>query len=255
MLKGLKVAAIIEARMTSSRLPEKVVMPAAGTPLLQVLIERLQRVDRLDQIIVATTTNDTDNPIVELVNRLDGVAVDRGSEHDVLDRVCSCLKKHNVDVCVEITGDCPLIDPDIVTEAITAYDAHQPNTVYLSNSAPHQAVPAGFDVQVFRAEALYQLDRETQDPVDREHVSYGFYRPESEEKWNPVFISHEESKDGTHLICTLDYQEDYNLIRAIHEDLSGSNHTHYGVADVIRWINKNPEIHQACLDVRQADTA
>ena len=241
MLEGLKVAAVVEARMTSSRLPGKVIMPAAGKPLLQILIERLQRVERIDQIIVATTVNDTDEPIVELVSQLDGIEVYRGSENDVLDRVCSALRKFDVDICVEITGDCPLVDPNLVTEALEAFENHQPDTVYVSNSWPHQAVPAGLDIQVFKSAALYQLDSETDDPEDREHVSYGFYRPESNDRWEPVFITHPTAADGIGLIVTLDYEEDYHLIRAIHEDLSP---THYGVAEIINWIAKKPELHQ-----------
>lgn len=250
ILEGLKVAAIIEARMTSSRLPGKVIMPAAGTPLLQVLIERLQHVERLDDIIVATTTNDTDDPIVDLVNQLDGIKVHRGSEHDVLDRVCSGLKKYDVDICVEITGDCPLVDPELINEALEAFNQRYPDITYMSNSDPQRAVPAGFDIQIFKSEALYQLDSETQDPEDREHVSYGFYRPESNNRWEPVFIKHPTAADGTNLLVTLDYEEDYRLIRAIHEDLAPSN---YGVRDVIDWISLHPEPHQACIDARQAD--
>lgn len=251
MLDGLKVAVVVEARMTSSRLPGKVLMPAAGIPLLQILIERLQQVERIDQIIVATTVNDTDEPIVELVNLLEGVQIHRGSEDDVLDRVCSALKKYKVDVCVEITGDCPLIDPDLINEALSAFADHQPDTVYLSNSWPHQAVPAGLDIQVFKAAALYQLDSETNDPEDREHVSYGFYRPESNNRWKPLFIKHPAAADGTELIVTLDYEDDYKLIRAIHEALSPAD---YRVGDIINWIQRNPELHQACIDVRKADS-
>ncbi len=252
MLEGLKVAAVVEARMTSSRLPGKVIMPAAGKPLLQILIERLQRVDRIDQIIVATTVNDTDQPIVDLVNQMDGIEIHRGSENDVLDRVCSALRKFDVDICVEITGDCPLVDPDLVNEALTAFESHQPDTVYVSNSWPHEAVPAGLDIQVFKSAALYQLDSETNDPEDREHVSYGFYRPESNNRWKPVFITHPTAAEGIGLIVTLDYEEDYRLIRAIHEALSPAN---YGVTEIIEWIAHNPKLHQACIDVRQTASA
>ena len=250
MLQGKKIAAVVEARMTSSRLPGKVLMPAGGKPLLQILLERLRKVDLLDQIIVATTVNTTDDPIIDLVNQLDGVSYTRGSEHDVLDRVNSCLKEHQVDICVEITGDCPLTDPQIVSEVINAYAEAQPDTVYLSNTGAVNHVPAGFDVQVFSAQALNQLSEETQDPDDREHVSYGFYRPESNNIWKPQFISHPQAAPGIGMLVTLDYEEDYKLIRAIHEDLS-LNSSDYGVEDVIEWINNHSALHQACIDIRK----
>ena len=249
MLNGETVAAVVEARMTSSRLPGKVLMPANETPLLQVLLERLRQVERLDKIIVATTINATDDPIIELVDQLDWCDYSRGSEHDVLDRVSSCLKEHDVDVCVEITGDCPLVDPQIVHEVIQCYADNQPDTVYTGNTGTHSAVPAGFDVQVFSASALHQLADETEDPDDREHVSYGFYRPESNNRWHPKFVSHPQATEGIGMIVTLDYLEDYNLIREIYENLVKIN-PHFGVADVIKWIQTNPELHQACIDVR-----
>src|SRR3989442_6444080 len=102
---ALKHVAVVEARMTSSRLPGKVMLPAAGKPLLQVLIERLRGSRSLDGIVIATTMNATDQPIVDLARRLD-VSVHRGSEHDVLGRVGGALRAMQADVCVEITGDC-----------------------------------------------------------------------------------------------------------------------------------------------------
>ena len=109
-LSSRRVVAVVEARMTSSRLPGKVLMPAAGTPLLQVLVERLRRVGRIDEIVIATTTNATDDPIAALAARI-GTAVFRGSEADVLDRVVKALRAHAAEICVEVTG-CPERDED-----------------------------------------------------------------------------------------------------------------------------------------------
>jgi len=95
--------------MTSTRLPGKVLMPADGKPLLQILIERLQRVSGLDEIVIATTENSTDNPASGLGKHL-GVGVFRGSDDDVLGRVCGALRAAQADICVDITGDFPLMD-------------------------------------------------------------------------------------------------------------------------------------------------
>jgi spore coat polysaccharide biosynthesis protein SpsF len=232
--------------MTSSRLPGKVLMPAGGTPLLQVLVERLRRVGRLDAIAIATTVKGTDDPI-EALGRGLGAEVYRGSEHDVLDRVVKCLRIQRADVCVEITGDCPLIDPAIVDEALDAFAAGP--HLYVSNSDPHRSVPAGLDVQVFSAEALFELERETGDPADREHVSFGFYRPESGGRWRPHFITHAATAGAERFWLSLDYAEDYELIRALHEDVGRSN-PHYGAREIIAWLRAHPEVHARSLSLR-----
>jgi spore coat polysaccharide biosynthesis protein SpsF len=246
-LNGQRVVAIVEARMTSARLPGKVLMPAGGKPLLQILVERLRRVARLDEIVIATTVNATDDPIVELARRLN-VAAFRGSEEDVLDRVVRCLRAHDAEICVEVTGDCPLTDPQIVNEALDAFAA-APNHRYVSNSDPHRSVPAGLDVQVFSAAALFELDRETTDPADREHVSYGFYRPESGDRWRPCFIKHRATEGAEKLWLSLDHREDYELIKALHEEVGVAN-PDYGAEEIIDWIRAHPELHSRCLALR-----
>lgn len=236
--------------MTSSRLPGKVLMPAGGQPLLAVLVERLKRVSRIDQIVVATTVNATDDPVVALA-RSQGVGSFRGSEEDVLQRVVECLRANGAEICVEITGDCPLVDPVIVDEMLDAYAAQSGQHFYVSNSDPHRSVPAGLDVQVFAASALYELDRETTDAADREHVSYGLYRPESGDRWKPLFIKHPGAAGGEDLLVTLDYREDYELIKALHEDL-GPRIPRYGAPEIINWIRAHPEFHEPCVRVRSA---
>jgi spore coat polysaccharide biosynthesis protein SpsF len=239
--------------MTSSRLPGKVLMPAGGQPLLEVLVERLRRATGIDEIVVATTVNATDNPIVDLCERL-GVAAFRGSENDVLGRVCGALRKARADICVEITADCPLLDPVIVGETLAAFMTTRGDHAYVSNSDPYRAVPAGLDVQVFEAQALFTLESETNDPDDQEHVSLGFYRPESGNRWHPRFIDHAVCKGAEGLLVTLDYAEDYDLIKALHEDLAG-NAPAYGAAELITWIHAHNDLHQRCVDVRAGEAA
>jgi spore coat polysaccharide biosynthesis protein SpsF len=246
-----RIVATVEARMGSSRLPGKVLMPAAGQPLLQILVDRLRRASHLTDVMIATTTSPGDDAIAELADTI-GVPVFRGSENDVLGRVCGALDAADADVCVEITGDCPLIDPDIVDETISAYLATADTHPYVSNSDPYRSVPAGLDVQVFPAEVLAHLNEETKDPDDREHVSFGFYRPESGDRWNPRFIRHAACKGAEDLLVTLDYLEDYELIRRLHEDVSAAV-PRYGAADIIEWIRQHPELHEACRRVRAAD--
>lgn len=244
----LPVVATIEARMTSSRLPGKVLMTAGGKPLLQILIERLKRAPSLDSIVVATTTNATDDPIAALALRQD-VLLFRGSEEDVLGRVCGALQMVNADICVEITGDCPLVDPLIVEESIFEFRSSRDTHSYVSNSDPCRSVPAGLDVQVFFADALYCLEQESSNPQDREHVSLGFYRPESNGRWNPRFITHRSCVGAEHFLATLDYREDYELIKMAHEELS-AQFPNYGASELIQWIVAHPDMQQKCKAIR-----
>ena len=238
--------------MTSSRLPGKVLLPAGGRTLLEILVERLQRAPGLDGVVIATTWNESDEPIVALGKRL-GVGVFRGSEDDVLGRVCGALRATRADVCVEITGDCPLIDPEIVGEALREFLRTRADHSYVSNSDPHRSVPAGLDVQVFFASALFELDATTDNPDDREHVSYGFYRAESGDFWRPRFIRHAACAGAEDLLVTLDYREDYDLIRRLHEDLEPVD-PHYAAADIVRWIRAHPELEERCREARAAWT-
>jgi spore coat polysaccharide biosynthesis protein SpsF len=234
--------------MTSSRLPGKVLLEAGGRPLLEVLVERLRRAPGLDAVVIATTENAADDPIAALGERL-GVGVFRGSEHDVLGRVCGALAKSGADVCVEITGDCPLVDPRIVGEALAEFLRTRAVHAYVSNSDPKRSVPAGLDVQVFWSEALFRLEAATRDPDDREHVSYGFYRPESGDRWRPRFIRHAACEGAEDLLVTLDHPEDYALIRALHEELAPRDPL-YPAREIVRWLRAHPELHARCREVR-----
>jgi spore coat polysaccharide biosynthesis protein SpsF len=245
----VKCVATVEARMTSSRLPGKVLLAAAGRPLLQILVERLRRTPGLDGVVIATTVNASDDPIAALAEKL-GVGLFRGSENDVLGRVCGALRMSGADVCVEITGDCPLIDPQIVGEALSEFLRTRADHPYVSNSDPHRSVPAGLDVQVFLASALFQLEATTDDPEDREHVSYGFYRPENGDRWRPRFIRHASCAGAEDLLVTLDYPEDYALIRSLHEELSCAE-PYYSAADIVRWVRAHPELEARCRTARE----
>lgn len=249
----MKTVATIEARMTSSRLPGKVLMPAGGKPLLQILIERLGRVPELDEIVLATTINQTDDPVAALGQKL-GVTVFRGSEDDVLERVCGALRQSAADICVEITGDCPLIDPAIVSHALAEYLKTRATHAYISNGHPETGVPPGLNAQVFSAQDLFSLSAEASDPLDREHVSYGFYRPESGGRWNPRFITSPGCEGASRLLVTLDYQEDYLQIKRLHEELSAMGDD-YSAEMIISWLRAHPEMQEACWNVRRKPKA
>ena len=153
--------------MTSSRLPGKVLLEAAGKPMLEYLVHRLKSVKSIDQIVLATTVNNEDLPLIKLAKNLN-ISYYRGSEQDVMQRVIESADSVNADVVVEITGDCPIIDPEIVEQTIQMFKVHQVD--YVSN-ALIRSYPDRMDTQVFRPDTLKRSIAMTDDPLDHEHVT------------------------------------------------------------------------------------
>ena len=233
---------IVQARMSSTRLPGKVLLPLAGEPMLTRLIERLRRVQRADGIVVATTTNASDDPIAALCAQL-GVPCHRGSEHDVLSRSADAARLHGADVVVRITSDCPLIDPALIDQVIAVYEEGESD--YVSNMLP-PTWPYGMAVEVFSAAALAQAHAEATQAAEREHVTpFIYWHPERYRLRNvasPVDLSHHR--------WTVDTPEDYELVRRLFDSLVPA-HPAFTQADVLAlrdthpdWVANNQHIQQ-----------
>ena len=239
-----RTVATIEARMTSTRLPGKVLKETVSKPMLELMIERLKRVPSLDGIVVATTVNATDDPVVALAERL-GVGAWRGSEEDVLVRVLDAAVHHKIDVIVETTGDCPLIDPAAVEECIQVYRAARVDFVA---NVLERTYPIGMDTRIFSTAVLADVARRTDDPVDHEHVSLYIYRhPEIYTLRNvpaPPALTKPE------LALTLDTPEDYRLIKAIFEDLYPKNPA-FTLADALAFLDRHPDLAVLNAHVRR----
>jgi spore coat polysaccharide biosynthesis protein SpsF len=245
----MKVVCTIEARMTSSRLPGKVLMSAGGKPLLQVLIERLRRAHSIDRIVLATTLNSSDDALGDLAAAC-GIGCFRGSEADVLGRVRGALDSQDAEVCVEITADCPLVDPAMIDAMVASFVETRHRNAYVANTTgPQLGAPHGFDVQVFEANALRVIEQEARDPEAREHVSLPFYRAESAARWNPRFMSFFPDELCRRVWLSLDYPEDYALIRDVHEALLPID-PHYGAGAVIDAALARAAATRACLQLR-----
>lgn len=231
----MKFVATIEARMGSTRLPGKVLAKTQDQPMLALMIERLRFVTALDDIVVATTINAADDAIAELAGVL-GVACWRGSEDDVLQRVLDAARSAHADVIVELTGDCPLIDPEIVGHVIQGYSSGGAD--YVSNVLK-RSYPIGMDTQVFATDVLADVARRTTDPVDREHVSLYIYRhPELYSLRNVVAAATEYRPE---LRLTLDTREDLAVIREVFAALR-PRATDFRLADIIAFLDSRPEI-------------
>lgn len=202
----MKVVALVEARMHSTRLPNKVMKPIGGIPMIELLLSRLSRAKEVDQIVVATTVDERNLSLVEHVRRL-GYACEQGSEHDVLDRFVQAAREHQADVVVRITGDCPLVDPKLVDECIRSFKAA--GVDYFSNVSP-PTYPDGLDIEVCTFKALEQASQETSKPSDREHVTP--YLRESG-RFNTAAMQH--SQDLSALRWTVDESADFAVIEKV----------------------------------------
>lgn len=239
-----KVAAIIEARMTSTRLPGKVLMEGCGKPLLQHMIERLRKSNHLDDVIVATTVNKTDDAIVELCSDI-GCNYYRGSEDDVLLRVLEAAKAFSVDVIVETTGDCPFIDWRHIDKLIEIYQSDEYD--FVSNCTV-RSFPDGFDIRVFSQVGLSEVNDISQDHLDHEHVAIYFPRhPEKYRCYNMLASGEEKRPD---LEVTLDELGDYKLIKNVFDALYQNNND-FSCVDVIQYLNNNPQLLQFTEDIKR----
>jgi len=169
----MKVVAIVQARMGSTRLPNKVMRPIMGVPMIELLLARLAKAAQIDEIVLATSTDERNQLLVQHVSNL-GYRCVQGSEHDVLDRYWAAAQLVQADVVVRITGDCPLIDSVLVDKVIEEFKLA--GVDYVSNTSP-ASYPDGLDVEVFSVEALGRAWRESQNPFDREHVTPYLRKP------------------------------------------------------------------------------
>ena len=163
----MKVVAIVQARLGSTRLPGKVLKHICGKPLIELLLRRLSKSNEIDEIVVATSIASGDDKLQKFVETL-GYKCTRGSEKNVLNRYYETAKKIKADVIVRITGDCPLIDPILVDECIVAFK--KLNVDFFSNTDP-RTYPDGLDLSVMSFKSLQKANNETDSEFDKEHVT------------------------------------------------------------------------------------
>ncbi len=229
----MKIVVIDQARMTSTRLPGKVMKEVIEKPLLEYQIERLRKLTEANQLVIATTTNDTDIPIVELCNRM-GVEYYKGSEEDVLSRYYEAATKFEADIVVRVTSDCPLIDPAIVDRVIKYYK-DEGNYDYVSNTLI-RTYPRGMDTEVFSFKVLEEVYLNAQEISEREHVTPFIYKNPGHYKLGNVRNNEDKSEHR----WTVDTTEDFELISMIIEQLYFSNPS-FGLSDILELLHDNPQ--------------
>ena len=239
----MKVVAIIQARMGSSRLPGKAMADLGGAPMLARVVARTSRAATVRQVVVATTTETADQVIVDLCAAR-GWACFRGSQDDVLDRYYQAARQFAAEVVVRITSDCPLIDPSIIDRVVTEFLRLQPDADYVSNVGSRRSFPRGLETEVFSFAALAKAWDEAREPAFREHVTlYMYRRPDR-------FRIHDfvNERDCSEMRWTVDTPEDYALVCRIYEHFG---HDRFSWTEVLAVLAAHPEWLELNRHVRQ----
>jgi spore coat polysaccharide biosynthesis protein SpsF len=240
----MKVVTTVEARMKSSRLPGKVLLPVRGKPMLAYLIERLRRVPSSQQIVLATTVDRADDVLADFASSA-GIACFRGSEDDVMGRVIGAARSVDAGAIVEITADCPIIDPDIIEQTIRMARAN--DWKFISNSLTECGFPDGMDAQVVTVADLQRSYDLTDSALDREHViRHIIAHPEL---FPRAALAAPPDMWWPRLGLTLDEPKDYELLRQIIEYFADGN-PGFGCRDVVHLLREvHPEWVGINLDV------
>lgn len=232
-----RVVASIEARMGSSRLPGKVLKDINGQPALWRLVDRLYRCRHVDDVVVATSISEGDDILAQWCEQR-SIHCFRGSENDVLHRVVEAHRFMKSDLVVEITGDCPMTDPDVVDLGIETFLTHKVDVV--SNCGNNLTWPMGQFVQVFTFDQLEEIDIVETDAVVHEHVSLFFYENPERYKILELLAPYRWREPAWRL--QLDYPEDLEFQRQVYALLEPLYGPYFGTEEIVSLLRGRPEL-------------
>jgi len=228
------IAAIVQARMGSTRLPGKVMKEVLGKPLLWYLIQRLKTSQTIEKIIIATTDNEADRPILELAQQMD-ISSFAGSEDDVLDRYYRAAKEYGAETIVRITADCPLIDPALMDKVISYYNQNKDKLDYVQSGISY---PDGIvETSVLPFAILEKAWREAKLPSEREHVTSYIWK-------NPgLFRVHiiENDEDLSYIRLTVDDEADLHVISEVFKNLYKEGEV-FHMQEILDFLKIKPEL-------------
>jgi spore coat polysaccharide biosynthesis protein SpsF len=236
-MEQLTIGIVTQVRVTSTRLPAKVLLEAGGKSYLEHHLDRLARTGL--PVIVATTTNHDDDVVADRCAER-GIPVFRGSEDDVLSRFAGAAREHDLDAVVRVTSDCPLIDPDIVAAGVDRWRAENDPDLYVSNCL-ERTYPRGMDFEIFSATRLYDAEAKATLKADREHVTPYLHQNRSGEirLLNLPWTGRTSAKDASQYRLTLDTADDWKLLDALIEDFDAPR---LSCAELVAVLDEHPEL-------------
>ncbi len=236
----MNIVTVIQARTGSNRLPDKVMMPLAGKPLILRMIERVKASSLTGTVVVATTNEQRDDNLYNLC-RNENIEVFRGHSTDLLDRHYRTGLKYNADVVVKIPSDCPLIDPGVISEIIQYYIDNNNYYDYVSNLHP-ATYPDGNDVEVIPMEILKAVWQNASKSFEREHTTpYIWERPERFKIGNVTWET-DLDYSMSHR-WTIDYEEDYFFIKSVYDELYLKNNL-FNINDILSLLERKPRLQK-----------
>ena len=228
------ILAILQARMSSTRLPGKVLMPILRQPMIVRQIERVARSRRIDRLVVATSDQPADDVLAEAV-RKEGIAVHRGPLDNVLERFIGALDAHPAEHVVRLTADCPLADPALIDATIDLHLATGAD--YASNSPEGAAFPKGLDVEVITAAALRRAARQADSPQAREHVTWDIWN--EPDQWKIAWLPAPPGEDA--IRWTVDRPDDYAFVATVYDHLYPANRQ-FTSDDIKAFVATRPDL-------------
>lgn len=237
------ISAIVQARVGSTRFPDKIFADLCGKPMIWHIINRLKFSKKINNIILATTTNPLDDKLVKWAKEND-IKIFRGSENNVLSRFYEAAKENKPDVIVRVTADDPFKDPVIIDEVIDLLEKKNLDFAY-NNNPP--SFPEGLDTEVFKFSALENAEKNSEDPFEREHVTQYFY-------CNPGKFSHKNyscDEDLSDLRWTVDTKDDYEMVKKIYEALYKEDKI-FLFKDILEYLSEHPEVSSMNSDVARS---
>lgn len=244
MIHKQKIVAIIQARMTSSRLPGKVLIDIAGFPMLSHVVRRVSSAKMVDQTVIATTEDSADNPIADFCHS-NGFSIFRGHPFDVLDRYYQAALKFEADIIVRITADCPLMDPALIDSLLQSFlDAE---VDFAANRLPppwKRSYPIGLDIECVRFDALKKAWQEAESQFEREHVMPYFYDQPGRFK---ILLTQNEPDYGEKR-WTVDTPKDLELVTKIFEKFAPR--IDFSWLEVIEMVKANPDLEKINTEVK-----
>lgn len=238
----MNVVAIVQARMGSTRLPEKALKKIQGKTILWHIINRIKHSMLIDDVIIACTIKNEDKTIEDFAKK-NSIKVYRGRVDDIVDRFYNASKKADADIIIRLWGDCPLVDPELIDKALKVFIEKR---LDYSNNFNPPSYPGGLNFEIYSFKTLETILENTKDPFFREYPFEYVYA--YEQSFKTFYDKNKEDLSNIHL--TVDYQQDFDLISKIFEKLSKKDEI-FHLKDIVNLINKNPELQTLNMDLKR----